>query len=191
VRYLDLSGPLLHILSPATNPHPSRQLDTFAREWRDLPAGKRTEIAHRALMPRFLAGDVAKRACALSERKLTEVVDANLEALLGHIFADMFVDENGELRQALTLTPHGCAVLSAIVSRVSQPVQTLWRGLKFAKITAPIVADRQSESAVTGMVEAITLACEARLASLRAAHQQAAKALMIPTQCSTEPAPSA
>jgi len=165
VRFLDLSSPLLHVLSPSTGPLKSRELETFAREWIELAPGKRTELVHRALMPRFLAADVAKRACALTEKKLTALVDEKLEQLRGAIFADTFVDESGELRRALTLTPHGAALLVAIVSRASQPVQTMWRGIKFAKITAPLIAERQSETAVSGMVESITLACEARLTS--------------------------
>ena len=63
-RYVSDADTLLHVLTSS----PSRQLDAFANEWSVSPPERKREIACHALEPRWLAADVAKKACALAKR---------------------------------------------------------------------------------------------------------------------------
>lgn len=169
-RYLDDASQLLHAL--ATTSPSSRQLDTFASEWTtDMLPNDKATLASRALEPRWLAADVAKNACALSMRRLTALVDQNLENLRGLIRVDTFVDEEtGELRSALTLRGvEGLNRFLLLVIRQAQPVRGLYYGCRFVKRIAPVIAERQSDAAINDLVSKINTACAKRLRAREAA----------------------
>ena len=172
-RYLDFCAPLLVALRAS----PARSLDVFASTWATSSPATKEGIARRALTPRFLASDVAKRACALSPRRVTQIVDENFEALRGLIFADNFIGpETGEVRQALTL--HGAEGVNRFLVLVSkaQPVRGLYRGCQFIARIADTIRNGQDAGVVSALVAAIDALCQQRLDVLAEARRVVATA---------------